>query len=144
MRMMTNRPSVGGRRVLVVEDEAVIGLALSELVEDEGCEVCGPFTRSDQAIAWLDGGGTPDVAIVDHILRDGPCIDLIRLLKARGIPFVIYSGNARRSGALDRGRRSSRRPQHASRHPPPRHDPRRMGDAPWALRPLGRVVLLHR
>ena len=97
MRIMTDRPSVGGRRVLVVEDEAVIGLALSELVEDEGCEVCGPFTRSDQAMAWLEAGETPDVAIVDHILRDGPCIDLVRLLKARGIPFVIYSGNARRS-----------------------------------------------
>lgn len=94
---MTNRPSVGGRRVLVVEDEAIIGLALSELVEDEGCAVCGPFTRSDQAIAWLEAGGTADVAIVDHILRDGPCTDLVRLLRARGIPFVIYSGNAPRS-----------------------------------------------
>ena len=94
---MTIRPPVGGRRVLVVEDEALIGLALSELVEDEGCAVCGPFTRSDQAIAWLEAGETADVAIVDHILRDGPCTDLVRLLNARGIPFVIYSGNARRS-----------------------------------------------
>jgi DNA-binding NtrC family response regulator len=92
---MTNRPSVGGRRVLVVEDEAVIGLALSDLVEDEGCAVCGPFARSDQAIAWLDSGETADIAIVDHILRDGPCTELVRLLAARGIPFVIYSGNAR-------------------------------------------------
>ena len=94
---MTNRPSAGGRRVLVVEDEAIIGLALSELVEDEGCAVCGPFTRSDQAIAWLEAGETADVAIVDHILRDGPCTDLVRVLNARGIPFVIYSGNTRRS-----------------------------------------------
>lgn len=94
---MTNRPSVGGRRVLVVEDEALIGLALSDLVEDEGWAVCGPFTRSDQAIAWLEGGETADIAIVDHILRDGPCTDLVRLLSARGIPFVIYSGNPRGS-----------------------------------------------
>jgi len=94
---MTNRPSAGGRRVLVVEDEALIGLALSELVEDEGCAVCGPFTRSDQAIAWLEGGETADLAIVDHILRDGPFTNLVRLLKARGIPFVIYSGNVQRA-----------------------------------------------
>jgi DNA-binding NtrC family response regulator len=96
---MTNRLSVsGGRRVLVVEDEAIIGLALCELVEDEGCAVCGPFTRSDHAIAWLEGGETADVAIVDHILRDGPCTDLVRVLKARGIPFVIYSGDVRHPG----------------------------------------------
>ena len=92
---MIDRPPAGGRRVLVVEDEAIIGLALAELVEDEGHIVCGPFNRADQAIALLDRE-TPDMAIVDHILRDGSCVELVRLLNARGIPFVIYSGSYRR------------------------------------------------
>ena len=91
-----SKPPVGGRRVLVVEDEAIIGLSLAELIEDEGCTVCGPFTRSDQAMAWLECE-TPDVAIVDHMLRDGSCIEVVRLLNARGVPFVIYSGNYRRA-----------------------------------------------
>ena len=92
---MSDRPLVGGRRVLVVEDEAIIGMALAELVEDEGYSVCGPFTRADEAIAWLEFE-TPDLAIVDHLLRDGPCTELVRVLKARGVPFVIYSGAYRR------------------------------------------------
>ena len=90
-----SKPPVGGRRVLVVEDEAIIGLSLAELIEDEGCTVCGPFTRSDQAMAWLERE-TPDVAIVDHMLRDASCIEVVRLLNARGVPFVIYSGSYRR------------------------------------------------
>jgi DNA-binding NtrC family response regulator len=92
---MTDGPRTGGRRVLVVEDEAIIGFALAELVEDEGYVACGPFTRSDEAIAWLQTG-TADLAIVDHLLRDGPCTELVRILQARGIPFVIYSGAYRR------------------------------------------------
>lgn len=92
---MTNRQSVGGRRVLVVEDETIIGLALSELVEDEGCTVIGPFCRADHAMAALDRE-TPDVAILDHMLRDGSCIELVRLLRARAVPFVIYSGDYQR------------------------------------------------
>jgi hypothetical protein len=35
------------------------------------------------------------VAIVDYMLRDGPCTALLQALRTRGVPFVIFSGYAR-------------------------------------------------
>ena len=76
---------------LVVEDEALIGMALEASLEDAGFEVAGPFASNAAALAWLDAH-TPDLALLDVLLRDGPCTRLVRALRQRGIPFAIYSG----------------------------------------------------
>jgi DNA-binding response OmpR family regulator len=34
----------------------------------------------------------PDNAIVDATLKDGSCLELARELRARDVPFLIYSG----------------------------------------------------
>ena len=83
-----------GKRVLVAEDEALISVILSGDLRDEGYLIAGPFSRGDEALAWL-AGDTPDLAIVDYVLRDGPCTALTRVLRERGVPFVIFSGYAR-------------------------------------------------
>ena len=41
---------------------------------------------------------TPDLAILDYKLNDGFCIDLARTLRARGVPFVVYSGDRQAPG----------------------------------------------
>ena len=79
-----------GLRVLVVEDEAVIGLVMSEELFDYGYEVAGPFTRCADALAWLEGNSA-DLAILDFELKDGTCLPLARELHRRGIPFMIFS-----------------------------------------------------
>src|ERR687893_2306217 len=84
----------GGKRVLVAEDEALISVILSGDLRDEGYLIAGPFSRGDEALAWL-ADDTPDLAIVDYMLRDGPCTALTRALRERGVPFVIFSGYAR-------------------------------------------------
>lgn len=76
---------------LVVEDQALIGLALQVSLEDLGYEVAGPFGRADQALNWLEDR-TPDLALLDVLLKDGPCLPVARELRARGVPFAIYSG----------------------------------------------------
>jgi DNA-binding response OmpR family regulator len=40
---------------------------------------------------WLNTSA-PSVAILDYLLKDGPCTMLAEVLRARGVPFVIYSG----------------------------------------------------
>ena len=90
----------GGKRVLVAEDEAIISVILSGDLRDEGYLIAGPFSRGDDALAWL-AGDTPDLAIVDYMLRDGACTNLTRALRERGVPFVIFSGYAREPGAHD-------------------------------------------
>lgn len=86
--------SAGGKRVLVAEDEALISVILSGDLRDEGYVVAGPFSHCGDALTWL-ADDTPDVAIVDYMLRDGPCTMLVRTLRERGVPFVIFSGYAR-------------------------------------------------
>ena len=87
-----------GRRVLVAEDEALISIILSGDLRDEGYLIAGPFSRGDEALAWL-ANDTPDLAIVDYMLRDGPSTPLTRTLRERGVPFVIFSGYARDANA---------------------------------------------
>jgi DNA-binding NtrC family response regulator len=76
---------------LLIEDQALIGMALEATLEDAGFRVAGPFTSNAQALAWLDQN-TPDLALLDVLLRDGPCTSLVRALRRRNIPFAIYSG----------------------------------------------------
>jgi DNA-binding response OmpR family regulator len=83
-----------GKRILVAEDEALISVLLSGDLRDEGYRIAGPFGRADEALAWL-ADQTPDLAIVDYMLRDGSCTALTRTLRERGVPFVIFSGYPR-------------------------------------------------
>ena len=83
-----------GKRILVAEDEAIISVILSGDLRDEGYVIAGPFSTGKDAVAWLDEE-TPDLAIVDYMLRDGACTALLRMLRKRGVPFVIFSGYGR-------------------------------------------------
>ena len=84
----------GGKRVLVAEDEALISVILAGDLRDEGYVIAGPFSRCHDALEWV-AHDTPDLAIVDYMLRDGPCTTLVRTLRERGVPFVVFSGYAR-------------------------------------------------
>jgi DNA-binding response OmpR family regulator len=78
-------------RCLVLEDQALIGMALEASLEEAGFRVAGPFMSNTEALTWLDGH-TPDLALVDVLLKDGPCTSVVQALRNRGIPFAIYSG----------------------------------------------------
>ena len=80
--------------VLLVEDEALIALALTDDLESAGYRVAGPFHRSSDTLEWLQRQ-TPDVAIIDIHLRDGSSIDLARVLRDRDVPFIVFSGDKR-------------------------------------------------
>lgn len=80
--------------VMLVEDEALIALALADDLETAGYGVAGPFHRCSDSLAWLDGR-TPDVAIIDIHLRDGSSAGLARVLRDRNVPFIVFSGEKR-------------------------------------------------
>ncbi|HEX8166120.1 MAG TPA: response regulator [Beijerinckiaceae bacterium] len=85
-------PWLNGLRVLVVEDEAVISLVISEELFSYGYEVAGPFGRSAEALAWLRQNNA-DLAILDYQLKDGSCLPVARELAQRGIPFMVFSAS---------------------------------------------------
>ena len=80
-----------GHSVLIVEDEALIAFGLEEALEDEGFSVAGPFATCSEALDSVQNA-PPAVAVLDALLRDGPCLELARELRQREIPFLIYSG----------------------------------------------------
>jgi DNA-binding response OmpR family regulator len=79
------------RRCLIAEDQALIGLSLEAYLADAGYDPIGPFATNGEALQSIDGAA-PDLALLDVLLRDGPCTPLVRELRRRGVPFAIYSG----------------------------------------------------
>src|SRR3954463_6247535 len=96
---------------LIVEDEALIALALADGLEEAGHDVLGPIDKGSavlEALTHLD----PDMAILDTRLRDGPSYAVALELRRRRIPFVISSG-----------------------HQPPKEPLPAYADVPWAEKP---------
>ena len=78
--------------MLVVEDEFIIALDLSETVQDLGYEIEGPF--ADNAMAFLAiEDAMPDCAILDVFTGDGEIYPLADKLAAAGVPIVFHSGH---------------------------------------------------
>ncbi|MGF9763643.1 response regulator [Microvirga sp. 0TCS3.31] len=86
-----NQTSNGRQLVLVLEDEALIALNVQDELQDAGYEVAGPFSTCSAALEWLQTT-TPDMAILDTTLKDGPCREIALELSRREVPFLIYSG----------------------------------------------------
>ena len=77
-----------GRRVLVVEDEAMVSMMLENLLTDAGCIVIGPTGTTKAALALIEQE-TIHCAILDVKLMDGVSVPVAEALAARGIPFVV-------------------------------------------------------
>jgi DNA-binding response OmpR family regulator len=77
--------------VLLLEDEALIAVALQADLEEAGYAVAGPFLTCASALEWL-ADHRPDAAILDTVLKDGPCREVALTLSHQGVPFLIYSG----------------------------------------------------
>ena len=89
---MSDRLSQGGT-VLLLEDEALIAVALQADLEEAGYSVVGPFVTCASALDWL-AGHRPDLAILDTVLKDGPCKEVALTLTRQGVPLLVYSGHA--------------------------------------------------
>lgn len=81
------------RNILVVEDEALIGLGLTSMLENAGFDVIGPVCDLRSAMAILDRHDCA-LAILDINLAHGETsAPLAERLKRAGIPFLVTSGN---------------------------------------------------
>jgi CheY-like chemotaxis protein len=81
-----------GRRVLLVEDEAMIAMLLEDMLGDLGCEVVGPAYSLAPALALARDETAIDVAILDVNLAGQTVYEVADTLKARGVPIVFSSG----------------------------------------------------
>ena len=90
-------PSLAGRAILVVEDQALIALDITQALEAAGAAVTTTNTLK-HALILVEHDGLCG-AILDHALGDGDSSLLCTRLTERGIPFLIYSGHATVGGA---------------------------------------------
>ncbi len=80
--------------ILIVEDEAIIGLLLSEVLSGMGYEVCAVVASEDEAVAAA-ALHQPDLLIVDAGLAAGNGLSAVdTILAARLVPHVFTTGNA--------------------------------------------------
>jgi CheY-like chemotaxis protein len=79
-------------RVLVVEDEFIVALDLSETVRDLGYGVDGPYARTDKALAAIERS-MPAFAILDVNTADGEVYPVADKLSDAGIPIIFHSGH---------------------------------------------------
>jgi DNA-binding response OmpR family regulator len=84
--------------VLLAEDEVIIALELADSLRTAGFDVAGPFATCAEAEKWLTTGA-PNAAILDNLLKDGPCDALVSDLSRRGVPVLIFSGHDERPSA---------------------------------------------
>ena len=84
--------ALAGCRILVVEDEVLIGMVLEDILDMLGCTLVGMAATMDEAWSLADGGEF-DVAILDVNVGADPVFPLADAIMARGIPIVFATGS---------------------------------------------------
>jgi PAS domain S-box-containing protein len=84
-------PVQPGRRVLLVEDEALVAMMIQECLAECGHSVIGPISRAADALRAAKEGDY-DAAILDINLGDGMAYPVAEIVSARGVPFVFVTG----------------------------------------------------
>ncbi len=88
--------SLTGKRLLMVEDEFLVGLMAKRILEGFGAVVAGPYGRLADALVAAKEGRF-DGAVLDFNLAGETAEPLADFLQARGVPFAFLTGYHRDS-----------------------------------------------
>jgi CheY-like chemotaxis protein len=83
--------SFSGFRILVVEDELLIALALEDILLSLDCEVVGPLGNVEEALDIVRSE-TFDGALLDVNVRGQLVYPVAEALMARNVPVIFCSG----------------------------------------------------
>jgi CheY-like chemotaxis protein len=86
-------------KVLAIEDEASVRLALRRLLKEKGVEATVVATTAEALILVREQGMCPDVLLCDYNLRDSPdgmaTINHLRAALGRNVPAIVMTGDIR-------------------------------------------------
>jgi len=88
------RSRLTGKRVLLVEDEALLAMVLVDYLTEAGCVVVGPAYTIEKATAMINEA-TFDAALLDVNLSGRTSQDLALALTQKGVPFAFVTGYGR-------------------------------------------------
>ena len=80
-----------GRRILIVEDEMLVGMELESLLQRQGCTALGPAPTVARALDLLEDE-RPDAVLLDLNLNGQSATPIAQALLARDVPFVLVTG----------------------------------------------------
>jgi CheY-like chemotaxis protein len=83
-------------RILVVDDEPLLGMLLADWLDELGHETIGPARDVASALTLLDAA-LPDAAIIDVSLGSETGYPIADYLIKRGVPFVFGTGHGQDS-----------------------------------------------
>jgi CheY-like chemotaxis protein len=79
------------RRVLVVEDEVIVGMLVEDMLQELGYEVAALSTHLDQAVELAQNIDI-DFAVLDLNLNGHLSYPVADALRARRLPFIFATG----------------------------------------------------
>jgi CheY-like chemotaxis protein len=83
---------LAGLKILVVEDDRLIGEILQEMLMDAGVVVLGPLATVAEALDFIGQGAALDGAVLDINLRGERSYPVADALVRRGIRFIFTTG----------------------------------------------------
>ena len=90
---MTNEPPQRWK-AFVVEDQPMLASTMMDALTISGITVVGHAYDVPSALAWLERGQIPDVALVDIMLPSGPAYPVIERLRELGATTLLITGVA--------------------------------------------------
>ena len=88
-------PSLRGKRVLVVEDEALVSMLIEDELRGAGATVLGPALRVDDAVRLVEAAaadGGISAAVLDINLEGRHVASVADRLAVLGVPFLFATG----------------------------------------------------
>jgi len=83
---------LNGVRVLLLEDEAIVNFAATDILHEFGCLVT-PCMHLHEALAVIEHD-LPDAAVLDVNVRGQTSYDLAEKLHEKGVPILFLTGYA--------------------------------------------------
>lgn len=77
--------------VMIVEDEFYLAKDVQQTLKAAGAKVMGPFPGAEEALAAMERE-QPHCAILDINTGRGANFELADVLRARGVPFLFFTG----------------------------------------------------
>ncbi|PXA82968.1 hypothetical protein DMC47_44780 [Nostoc sp. 3335mG] len=88
-------PGISAKRVLIVEDNGLIGEVIADTIAEAGGCPIGPVLSEAEALDMINyNGEAPDAAVLDVNL-DGTSFHVAERLRDVGVPFIFATGNAK-------------------------------------------------
>ena len=98
--LMTKNTQLSGKRILVVEDEILAAMELTDILESRDCTIVGPVSSLKDALPLAENSDY-DAAVLDITLRDGEVFPLAHWLQEHQVPFIFATAYGSSAGLTE-------------------------------------------